>query len=113
MWSWRREPRGRELEELEELKRLLEGFVPKRKEVDRTTWTLDNLGGFSVKTLMVLLEEAGYRGSHMGTQTSWLKAVPKKVCIFMWRAKLGRLSVRVELDRRGIDIYSTICPRRE
>ncbi|XP_071728580.1 uncharacterized protein [Rutidosis leptorrhynchoides] len=36
--------------------------------------------------------------------------VPKKVGIFIWRAKKNRLPVRVELDRKGIDLHSTRCP---
>ncbi|GJX23490.1 RNA-directed DNA polymerase, eukaryota, reverse transcriptase zinc-binding domain protein [Tanacetum coccineum] len=43
-------------------------------------------------------------------ETSWNKLLPKKVNIFVWRALRGRLSVRVELDRRCIDLDSVLCP---
>ncbi|GKB77668.1 RNA-directed DNA polymerase, eukaryota, reverse transcriptase zinc-binding domain protein, partial [Tanacetum coccineum] len=43
-------------------------------------------------------------------ETLWNKLVPKKVNIFVWRALRGRLPVRVELDRRGIDLDSVLCP---
>ncbi|GJS57295.1 ribonuclease H-like domain-containing protein [Tanacetum coccineum] len=33
-----------------------------------------------------------------------------KVNIFMWRALKGRLPVREELDKRGIDLDSVLCP---
>ncbi|GJY08170.1 putative reverse transcriptase domain-containing protein [Tanacetum coccineum] len=36
--------------------------------------------------------------------------VPKKVSIFLWRALRGRLPVRVELDKRGVDLDSVLCP---
>ena len=43
-------------------------------------------------------------------ETLWNKLAPKKVNIFVWRALKGRLSVRVELDKRGIDLDSVLCP---
>ncbi|XP_071714035.1 uncharacterized protein [Rutidosis leptorrhynchoides] len=36
--------------------------------------------------------------------------VPKKVEIFVWRAKRERIPVLSELDKRGIDLHSTLCP---
>ncbi|XP_071727188.1 uncharacterized protein [Rutidosis leptorrhynchoides] len=36
--------------------------------------------------------------------------VPKKIEIFIWRARRGRIPVRVELDKRGIDLHSLRCP---
>ena len=42
--------------------------------------------------------------------TLWNNWVPKKVNIFIWRALKGRLPVREELDKRGIDLDSLLCP---
>ncbi|GKD24371.1 RNA-directed DNA polymerase, eukaryota, reverse transcriptase zinc-binding domain protein [Tanacetum coccineum] len=42
--------------------------------------------------------------------TLWNSWVPKKVNIFIWRALKGRLPVREELGRRGIDLDSLLCP---
>ncbi|XP_071694430.1 uncharacterized protein [Rutidosis leptorrhynchoides] len=36
--------------------------------------------------------------------------VPKKVEVFVWRAKRRRLPVLTELDKRGIDLHSVRCP---
>ena len=36
--------------------------------------------------------------------------MPKKVNIFVWRALKGRLPVREELDKRGVDLDSVLCP---
>ncbi|XP_071695898.1 uncharacterized protein [Rutidosis leptorrhynchoides] len=36
--------------------------------------------------------------------------VPKKVEVFIWRAKRKRLAVLSELDKRGIDLNSIRCP---
>ncbi|XP_071688321.1 uncharacterized protein [Rutidosis leptorrhynchoides] len=38
------------------------------------------------------------------------KLVPKSLGIFVWRAIRGRLPVRLELDKRGIDLDSVRCP---
>ena len=62
---------------------------------------------------MMVIEESRIRRDGNEGQTTWLNVVPKKVCIFVWRARLGRLSVRSELDKRGIDLDSIICPRCE
>ena len=43
--------------------------------------------------------------------TTWLKEIPKKVNIFVWRAKLRRLPTRVVLDEIGVDLDSSLCPR--
>ena len=41
----------------------------------------------------------------------WENAITKKMNIFAWRARLGRLPTRVELDKRGIDLDSILCAR--
>ena len=35
---------------------------------------------------------------------------PRKVNVFVWRASNRRIPVRVELDRKGIDLNSLLCP---
>nr|GFB23861.1 RNA-directed DNA polymerase, eukaryota, reverse transcriptase zinc-binding domain protein [Tanacetum cinerariifolium] len=76
--------------------------------VDR--WTLDKNGEFTVKELARLVEEKILHTKSEGHETLWNILVPKKVNIFVWRAIKGRLPVRVELDKRGIDLDSMLCP---
>ncbi|KAJ9564748.1 hypothetical protein OSB04_000714 [Centaurea solstitialis] len=111
VWGWRRDPRGREVGELEELQSFIRGVHPSRGRADRLVWRLDPLNGFSVKALRGLVEEARGRRSGVGDHTTWLNAVSKKVCIFAWRSKLRRIPARVELAKKGIDLDSTLCPR--
>ncbi|KAJ9567392.1 LOW QUALITY PROTEIN: hypothetical protein OSB04_003358, partial [Centaurea solstitialis] len=85
---WRREPRGRECGELEELNSMASSG---------TSWTLDPGGGFSVREVRRLIEGRG--------------AAARTPCVFRWRGKLERLPVREELAKRGIDLHSTLCPR--
>ena len=67
-------------------------------------------GSFNVKDLSILIEEKILHVENGGQETVWNKLVPKKVNIFVWRALKGRLPVREELDKRGIDLDSVLCP---
>ncbi|GKA84891.1 RNA-directed DNA polymerase, eukaryota, reverse transcriptase zinc-binding domain protein [Tanacetum coccineum] len=42
--------------------------------------------------------------------TIWNKLVTKKVNIFVWRALKKRLPIREELDKRGNDLDTVLCP---
>ncbi|KAJ9553129.1 hypothetical protein OSB04_017174 [Centaurea solstitialis] len=109
-WSWKREPRGRELGELVRLERRLAGWEPRRGKADSWVWNLDVTRGFSVKKLRELLAGVG-GGVVGGGETVWALFVPKKVNVFMWRLRLGRLPLRVSLDKMGVDLNSVLCPR--
>ncbi|GJS76729.1 reverse transcriptase domain-containing protein [Tanacetum coccineum] len=71
---------------------------------DWNRWMLDEGGEFKVKTLTSLIEEKILQGDSGGVDTLWNKLVPKKVNIFLWRARKGRLPVHAELKRRGIEL---------
>ncbi|GJW78077.1 reverse transcriptase domain, reverse transcriptase zinc-binding domain protein [Tanacetum coccineum] len=73
-------------------------------------WLLGEDGEFTVKDLAILVEEKNPYVENRGHETLWNRLVPEKVNIFVWRALKGRLPVRVELDRRGIDLDSILCP---
>ncbi|GJZ60933.1 RNA-directed DNA polymerase, eukaryota, reverse transcriptase zinc-binding domain protein [Tanacetum coccineum] len=45
----------------------------------------------------------------LDTKTTWDKSLPCKVNIFIWRLKLDRLSHRLNLSSRGIDIPEISC----
>ncbi|XP_071713432.1 uncharacterized protein [Rutidosis leptorrhynchoides] len=36
--------------------------------------------------------------------------IPKKVEVFVWRARKKRLAILTELDKRGVDLHSIRCP---
>ncbi|GKE15390.1 RNA-directed DNA polymerase, eukaryota, reverse transcriptase zinc-binding domain protein, partial [Tanacetum coccineum] len=61
-------------------------------------------GIFTVKELSRLIEEKSLHVNDDGQETLWNKLVPKKVNIFVRIALKGRLPVRLELDRRDIDL---------
>ncbi|PWA95769.1 HIT-type Zinc finger family protein [Artemisia annua] len=99
-WEWFREPRGRVSRELE-----LEGLMG-----TYGGGSLMKMGGFTVKELTKMVEERILDVENAGEETIWLKLVPKKVNIFVWRALKRRLPVREELDKRGIDLDTVLCP---
>ncbi|GJV35020.1 retrovirus-related pol polyprotein from transposon TNT 1-94 [Tanacetum coccineum] len=43
-------------------------------------------------------------------EDSWAWKLDAKVNVFMWRALNGRLPVRVELNKKGIDLDTLLCP---
>ncbi|GKB75879.1 RNA-directed DNA polymerase, eukaryota, reverse transcriptase zinc-binding domain protein [Tanacetum coccineum] len=76
---------------------------------DRWRWSLGEDIDFKVKILTSLIEEKILQVENDGHDTCWNKLVPKKVNVFVWRAIKGRLMVRLELKRRGIDLDLVLC----
>ncbi|GJT47588.1 putative RNA-directed DNA polymerase, eukaryota, reverse transcriptase zinc-binding domain protein [Tanacetum coccineum] len=75
---------------------------------DSWQWSLDVSKGFSVASVRQLVD------SHIlvtgNEATRWNRSLPIKVNVFLWRLKLNKLPSRVNLDRRGIEISSLLCP---
>lgn len=111
VWNWRNTPRGRAAGELEDLQSRVGTFQMKRGCKDKYVWNLDPTLSFNTKKLRELVEEASTNPNVGEEHTSWLKMVPRKVCIFIWRVKKGRIPSRTILDKMGIDLDSVLCPR--
>ncbi|GKE11062.1 reverse transcriptase domain, reverse transcriptase zinc-binding domain protein [Tanacetum coccineum] len=109
-WEWVRNIRGRVTRDLDELLGLVQNVVVHSNCRDKWRWLLGEDGEFTVKDLAILVEEKNLHVENGGHETLWNRLVPKKVNIFVWRALKGRLPVRVELVRRGIDLDSVLCP---
>ncbi|GJU25984.1 transposon TX1 [Tanacetum coccineum] len=77
---------------------------------DRWRWALHESGEFTVKELTKMVEEKILNVDTGVDATIWNKWVPEKVNIFVWRTLKRRLPVREELDKRGIDLDSLLCP---
>ncbi|GJT45860.1 reverse transcriptase domain, reverse transcriptase zinc-binding domain protein [Tanacetum coccineum] len=63
---------------------------------------------FSVKALSRWIEQR--MGVADVNKTLWNNLVPRKVNAFVWRALNRRLPVRIELDKKGIDLDTLLCP---
>ncbi|XP_071694366.1 uncharacterized protein [Rutidosis leptorrhynchoides] len=110
VWQWRHTPPGRAAGEFVELNRLLSECSFDRSRKDKWRWSMSTDGSFKVKILVSKIDQLILPPVYPQQITLRNNLVPKKVDIFVWRALLKRLSVRVELDRRGIDLHSVLCP---
>nr|GEV32532.1 RNA-directed DNA polymerase, eukaryota, reverse transcriptase zinc-binding domain protein [Tanacetum cinerariifolium] len=103
----RRQPRGGlEMNQFVDLHAKLENIVLTNQD-DYWSWTLDP-SGFSVSSVWLLFESKTLDTSP--NVTRWIIRIPIKVYIFFWRLMLNKLPSRVNLDRRGIDVDSILCP---
>ncbi|XP_071685671.1 uncharacterized protein [Rutidosis leptorrhynchoides] len=110
-WNWLREPTGRALNELNQLLNLLNSYVKSGRDTDTWVWNLSSSGLFTTKRLATLIDEkiiGGYASANDETLKNNL--VPLKVELFIWRMLKRRIPVRAELDKRGIDLDSVLCP---
>lgn len=64
-----------------------------------------------VKTLREMVDDKLLEGNINSGSTQWIKSIPKKVNVFIWRLIRDRVPVRKIIDDKGIDIHSVLCPR--
>ena len=95
---------------MEDLEGILSSITLSHDCRDHWRWALNEDGKFAVKDLARLVIEIWLQTDRLGHETMWNKLAPKKVNIFVWRVLKGRLPVRNELDKRGIDLNTLLCP---
>ncbi|GJU36620.1 RNA-directed DNA polymerase, eukaryota [Tanacetum coccineum] len=106
--SFRRQARdGAESQQWAELLSLL-GTFTLSPSIDRWVSDLNGEGLFRVKDFRSFLDDLLLPSSNMATR--WVKCVPVKVNVFVWRARLERLPTRDNLAKRGVPIVSNLCP---
>ncbi|XP_071715131.1 uncharacterized protein [Rutidosis leptorrhynchoides] len=108
-WAWARAPTGRVRGELDDLLQRVSGIQCSDRE-DKYSWVLDNNKNFTVKKLSGICDEKILPTINNNAVTLRNNLVPKKIEIFIWRLMKKRLPVRIELDKRGIDLHSVRCP---
>ena len=74
----------------------------------RWSWSLDGSGRFSVASARNYIDSKTLVVDHSATR--WNSLVPIKVNIFTWWLTLNKIPTRDNLDKRGIDIHSLLCP---
>ncbi|XP_071688854.1 uncharacterized protein [Rutidosis leptorrhynchoides] len=70
----------------------------------------DKSGSFVTKSMAKTIDDKLISRESNPTETIKNNLVPLKVGIFVWRVLRKRIAVRVELDRRGIDLDTLLCP---
>ncbi|GKC38107.1 RNA-directed DNA polymerase, eukaryota, reverse transcriptase zinc-binding domain protein, partial [Tanacetum coccineum] len=102
-----RHPRGGE--ESSQFNALLSyiGDVVLSRQKDTWVWSLNSTIGFTVASVRTLIVANTIVLDSNATR--WNRSVPIKVNVFLWRLALNKLPTRVILERKGIDIDSTLC----
>ncbi|XP_071729199.1 uncharacterized protein [Rutidosis leptorrhynchoides] len=109
-WHWTREPFGRSAGELDSLNGMLDAAILTLEKGDTWRWHLSNNGLFTTKELSILIDDKLLNAGTNCVETLRNNLVPKKVEVFVWRARRRRIPVLEELDKRGIDLHSLRCP---
>ncbi|GKA83938.1 RNA-directed DNA polymerase, eukaryota [Tanacetum coccineum] len=78
------------------------------REIEMWVWDLNGDGVFRVKDVRNLLDETFLPKAD--TPMRWIKCIPIKVNVFVWKALQDRLPTRSNLVRRNILIDSLSCP---
>nr|GEW16639.1 RNA-directed DNA polymerase, eukaryota, reverse transcriptase zinc-binding domain protein [Tanacetum cinerariifolium] len=75
---------------------------------DHWSWSLNGDGVFSIKSAREVIDNHVLANST--STTRWSKLLHIKVNVFAWRMFLDKLSTRLCLSNRGIDIPCVLCP---
>ncbi|GJZ70286.1 putative RNA-directed DNA polymerase [Tanacetum coccineum] len=108
-WDWVRKPRG-VVDDLVGLEEFLSHVNINLNGRDTWNWEIDDDDVFSVKKVSSVVEAQRLNVGGANFETIWNNIITKKISIFAWRTVRGKLLVRVELDRKGIDLHSVLCP---
>ncbi|XP_071740090.1 uncharacterized protein [Rutidosis leptorrhynchoides] len=108
-WSWIRPPTGRALNELLDINNIISS-VTLSDRPDAWKYAHDPSGIYTTKSLAQVINslKLGQHASNISVMHN--KYIPQKVHIFAWRVVQKKLPVRVELDKRGIDLDTILCP---
>ncbi|XP_071708102.1 uncharacterized protein [Rutidosis leptorrhynchoides] len=75
--------------------------------IDSWIWSLSDEVGYSVSNTRSYIDDFVLPSASL--YTMWVKQVPRKINIFIWRLALDRLPTRFNLSRRGLEIESIGC----
>ncbi|KAJ9544963.1 hypothetical protein OSB04_024670 [Centaurea solstitialis] len=74
----------------------------------RWVWDLDHSKSYMVRLLRTLIDGINLPIAEM--ETEWIRWLPAKVNIQLWRVLLNRLPTRDNLQNRGMVLNSDLCP---
>nr|GEU85728.1 RNA-directed DNA polymerase, eukaryota [Tanacetum cinerariifolium] len=104
---WRVVRGGAEQQQLSDLSSLL-ASVLLAPIPDRWVFSLASAGSFRFKDVRNAIDDLTLPSS--SDVTRWVKVIPIKVNIFIWRARRDCLPTRSNLIRKGVAIESGLCP---
>ncbi|GJX58573.1 RNA-directed DNA polymerase, eukaryota [Tanacetum coccineum] len=74
---------------------------------DGWKWGLGK-SGFTVSSARIYIDDLSLPGTFMTTR--WLRHIPIKVNVFIWKLSLDKLPTLANMDKKGIDVNSLLCP---
>ena len=98
---WRRRLLAWEEETVTECSFLLRDIVLQDHIADRWWWILDPIDGYSIKAMYHYLTRPDVIVEPSISAAAWLKQVPLKVSVFVWRLLRNRLPTKDNLLREG------------
>jgi hypothetical protein len=98
---------GAESSQLISLRALI-GDVVLSDDHDSWKWSLNASARFSVASVRSMVDD--YTLDVDTYDTKWNRCTPIKVNVFLWRLMLNKIPSRVNLNRKGIDVGSVLCP---
>ncbi|XP_071718402.1 uncharacterized protein [Rutidosis leptorrhynchoides] len=109
-WNSSRPSSGRTCSELDELNVILNGFKYTDNSSDVWKWNPNTSGSFKSSDLTSLINSKVLLTISSAKEAMRNNLIPQKLGILVWQAKMQRLPVLVELDKRGVDLDSVRCP---
>ncbi|XP_071688499.1 uncharacterized protein [Rutidosis leptorrhynchoides] len=109
-WDWSRIPSIRVRAELQQRAEMVADVKMDPSSSDSWKWCGNSGGNFTTNGLTSLIDSKTLIAGANAKEYLKNNVVPKKVEIFIWRARRERIPVRIELDKRGIDLHSVRCP---
>ncbi|XP_071731026.1 uncharacterized protein [Rutidosis leptorrhynchoides] len=107
---WVRAPSGRVGDELQEINSLIRLVLIDSEKIDTWAWQFGYSGLFSTKKLISIIDAKLLSIGTNSCESLRKNLVPKKAEIFIWLLRKRRLHILSELDKRGIDLNSVLCP---
>ncbi|XP_071700356.1 uncharacterized protein [Rutidosis leptorrhynchoides] len=105
-WMWVREIGARNEVKLQEMVDVL-GTVTISNSHDLWQWSVYNEEDFSVSSTRRYIDDLLLPLSEIYTR--WVKYIPRKINIFVWRLAIDRLPTRQNLSRIGVEIEESGC----
>ncbi|XP_022040762.1 uncharacterized protein LOC110943320 [Helianthus annuus] len=106
-WNWAKQPEtDTQLREWQERQDMI-SMVRLSNDTDSWRWNNDSQEGLAVKSVKKFLIVD--RGSSQLPNIEWCKWVLIKCNIMAWRSNLDRLTTRVNLRRRNVNITTVMC----
>jgi len=101
-WVWRRCLLAWEEESVRECSALLYNIVLQDNVHDSWRWQLDPIRGYSVKESYRYITNSDVMTNRTIVDDVWLKQIPSKVSLLVWRLLQNRLPTKDNLFRRGV-----------